>query len=356
MQEYLRRIAGGDYLTQEEAEGAMHLLMRGEADPHAVAGFLVGLRTRGESLDELVGFTRVMREYAVRVDAGDPDAIDLCGTGGDGTGTFNISTAAALIAAGAGVTVAKHGNRSISSSCGSADVLEALGVNVNLDKEGVEACFEAAGMAFIFAPNFHPAMKHVMPIRHRLGVRTFFNILGPLCNPAGVRRQLTGAFDARTAQTMAEILQALDAKHVLSVHSEDGMDEISISATTMIFEYNAAQRNALEAGVTQRNDAGSLEVRQIDPEEFGLRRHGRRDIQGGSADDNARIIARILDGEDGPPSDTALLNAAFALRTSGKYSDVSECFEAARESLDSGAAREVLRRLIEASQKAPRAH
>lgn len=357
MREYLKTIAGGGHLSQAEAEGAMHVLMRGEAKPEHVSAFLLGLRARGESLNELVGFTRVMREYAVDVDAGDPDAIDLCGTGGDSSGTFNISTAASLIAAGAGVTVAKHGNRSVSSSCGSADVLEALGVNVELGKEGVEFCFEKAGIAFIFAPLFHPAMKYVMPVRRSLGVRTFFNILGPLCNPARVRRQLTGAFDIETAQTMAAILEALDAKHVVAVHSDDGMDEISISSETTVFEYNAAdQENGLfeyVGDVQLTEDEVGTKGRQVSPEYFGVGRHLRRDIEGGSSEANARIITQILEGEDGPPREVAVLNAAFALHTSGRFSGIQECLEAARESLDSGAAKRALERLIEASNRAP---
>ena len=226
----------------------MHLLMRGEADPTEAAGLLMGLRARGETLDELVGFTRVMRQYAVHVDLDDPDAIDLCGTGGDSTGTVNISTGAALVCAGAGVTVAKHGNRSVSSKCGSADVLEALGVKVELGKAGVEHCLREVGIAFLFAPYFHPAMRFVMPVRRGLGVRTFFNILGPLCNPAGVRRQLVGAFSPTTAQTMASILAHLDARHIVAVHAADGMDEISLSAETDVFEYRAEMDDTVSGG------------------------------------------------------------------------------------------------------------
>ncbi|HMB90605.1 MAG TPA: anthranilate phosphoribosyltransferase, partial [Rhodothermales bacterium] len=211
MKRFLHILADGETLTQPQAEEAMHLMMQGAAAPEEVAGLLMGLRSRGETLPELVGFTKVMREYAVPVECDDPDAIDLCGTGGDSSGTFNISTAAAFVCAGAGVTVAKHGNRSVSSKCGSADVLDALGVNIELKKEGVERCLDQAGIAFIFAPFFHPAMRFVMPVRKALAVRTFFNILGPLCNPAGVRRQLVGAFTVPIAERMAGILAELDA-------------------------------------------------------------------------------------------------------------------------------------------------
>lgn len=352
MHRFLKIIADGGLLGQTEAEEAMHLLMRGEVEPEEAAAFLIGIRARGESLDELVGFTRVMREYAVEVDSGDPDAIDLCGTGGDSSGTFNISTAAALVCAGAGVTVAKHGNRSVSSSCGSADVLEALGVKVELGKAGVEYCFERAGIAFLFAPYFHPAMRHVMPIRKKLAVRTFFNIVGPLCNPAGVRRQLVGAFSIETAQTIASILEQLDSVHVVAVHSKDGMDEVSISAESTIFEFNAADPEH-EADVQNPEQNLATKGRQVQPEHFGLSRHCVDELQGGSAEDNARILRAVLDGEEGPHRDVVVLNAAFALHTSARFSGIEEGMAAARESIDSGAAREALRKLVEASQEAP---
>lgn len=357
MHEYLKIIADGNALGVEEAEAAMHHMMRGDAEPEEIAAFLVGVRTRGESLNELVGFTKIMRSYAVSVDPGDENAIDLCGTGGDSSGTFNISTAAALVCAGAGVTVAKHGNRSVSSSCGSADVLEALGVKVELGKEGVEYCFEKAGIAFLFAPYFHPAMRHVMPIRKKLGVRTFFNILGPLCNPASVRRQLVGAFSIETAQTMASILENLDAEHVIAVHSEDGMDEVSLSAETTIFEFNTVDKKAdgLEyvGDVELPEERAGTKGRQIRPEDFGLGRYPLDELQGGSAEVNARILNAILDGEEGPKRDVVMLNAAFALQTSGRLSGIDDCLLAAAESIDSGSAKESLRRLIDASNKAP---
>jgi anthranilate phosphoribosyltransferase len=233
---HLHTIANGDPLDRSEAEAVMTQIMDGSARDEHIAALLMGLRTRGETLDELVGFTKTMREFAVSVDPGDSHAIDLCGTGGDGASTFNISTTASLIAAGAGVTVAKHGNRSVSSKSGSADVLETLGVQIDLEKKGVERCLHDAGIAFLFAPFFHPAMRHVMPVRKSLGVRTFFNILGPLCNPAGVTRQIVGAFDTQTAQTMARILAQLDADHIVTLHSDDGMDEVSVSAATTLFE------------------------------------------------------------------------------------------------------------------------
>ena len=365
MNEYLNIIAAGRTLTREEAERALHLIMRGESEAEETAGFLLGLRARGESLDELVGFTKAMREHAVSVDADDQHAIDLCGTGGDASGTFNISTAAALVCAGAGATVAKHGNRSVSSACGSADVLESLGVCVELRKEGVEHCLREAGIAFIFAPFFHPAMKHVMPVRRKLGVRTFFNILGPLCNPAGVRRQLVGAFDVDTARTMARILAELDAEHIVTVHAEDGLDEISLSSSTTLFEYHQTEsRNGrgasvtgasvTDASVTDGSDSDELmfgDGVRITPERFGMVRTSVEHLQGGSAEDNARILASILHGETGPRRDVVVLNSAFALHVSGRFGALEDCLATARESIDSGAAQRCLDILIKSSNE-----
>ena len=342
MQKYLNILAGGGALQSEEAEHAMRLLMEGASEPECTAAFLLGLRTRGESLDELVAFTKIMREFAVPVETGDPDAIDLCGTGGDGTDTFNISTVAAIVCAGAGVTVAKHGNRSVSSKCGSADVLEALGVKTALGKEGVEYCFEKAGMAFLFAPFFHPAMKHVMPVRRKLGVRTFFNILGPLCNPAGVRRQLTGAFDEQTAKVMAAILERLGARHVLAVHARDGLDEISLADETRAFE--AREETPATTGPVER---------LLRPEDIGFTRCSRNALAGGGSDENARIVRAILAGEPGPCRDVVVLNAAHALSVSGKFEHLAACRSAAEESIDSGKAQDTLERLAHASHNAP---
>jgi anthranilate phosphoribosyltransferase len=344
VQEYIEIIANGDPLTRDEAEGAMRQMMSGEAAPEHMAALLMGLRTRGETLDELVGFTKVMREYAVSVECDDPHAIDLCGTGGDGASTFNISTTASLVVAGAGVTVAKHGNRSVSSKSGSADVLEALGVKIDLQKEGVEYCLKEAGISFIFAPYFHPAMKHVMPVRRSLAIRTFFNVLGPLCNPAGVTRQLVGAFNTKTAQRMVRILAQLDADHVLTLHAEDGLDEISISAPTTVFEYDAD--GSPETAVPRS--------REVFPEKHGFDRSAISTLKGGDAEDNAEIMRGILSGKlDGPKRDIVLMNAAYALQTSGRFDDLDACFDAARESIDSGAALTTLDTLAEASQNAP---
>jgi len=341
MQAYLNLIAEGEPLTQDQAEEAMHRMMQGQAEPEHVAAFLMGLRARGETTAELVGFTRVMRAYAVPVRLDDPHAIDLCGTGGDRSGTFNISTAAAFVCAGAGVTVAKHGNRSISSKAGSADVMRALGVEVELGPDGVETCLREAGIAFIYAPLYHPALKHVMPIRRTLGVRTFFNILGPLCNPAGVRRQLVGAFSEEVARSMATILAELDAEQVLAVHAQDGLDEISVAAPTRGFFYSAREQ------ATERD--AYLKPLTIRPEQHGLARFPLDAIRGGTAEDNAALIRRVLDGEWGPHRVVVLLNAAYGLYVSGRFNDLTDCFDAARESIDSGAARAALDRLVAAS-------
>ena len=341
MQKHLNTLAGGGTLQSEEAENAMRLLMEGASEPECTAAFLLGLRARGESLDELVAFTKIMREYAVPVETGDPDAIDLCGTGGDGTDTFNISTVAAIVCAGAGVTVAKHGNRSVSSKCGSADVLEALGVNTALGKEGVEYCFEKAGMAFLFAPFFHPAMKHVMPVRRKLGVRTFFNILGPLCNPGRVRRQLTGAFDEQTANIMASILERLGARRVLAVHARDGLDEISLADETVVFE------------VHEDIPPTDPVKRLVRPEDLGFARCTRNALAGGDRNENARIVRAILAGKPGPRRDVVVLNAAHALSVSGKFEDLAACRSAAEKSIDSGRAQDTLERLAHASHNAP---
>jgi anthranilate phosphoribosyltransferase len=344
MHRYLHILADGGTLSREDASAAMHRMLRGEAEPEEVAGLLMGLRARGETIDELVGFTRVMREYAVTVRCDDPHAIDLCGTGGDSSGTFNISTTAAIVCAGAGVTVAKHGNRSVSSTCGSADVLEALGVNIELRRDGVERCLDEVGLAFLFAPFFHPAMRFVMPVRKTLAVRTFFNVLGPLCNPAGVRRQLVGAFDVDVAQRMASILAHLDAEHILTVHAHDGLDEITLTDETVGFEYDAATHSG-----PPPHPVGI----EIDPEDHGIGRCAMEQLQGGTLERNVAILRDVLSGERGPNRDVVVLNAAYALHTSGRFDDLDACFDASNHSIDSGAALHKLDRLITVSNQRP---
>lgn len=336
MKDYLRVLSEGRTLSEPEAEGAMRLLMHGESTPEETAGFLMGLRSRGETVDELVGFTRVMRSVAVHVDPADTKAIDLCGTGGDQAGTFNISTCVAIVCAGAGATVAKHGNRSVSSRSGSADVLEALGVTTELGKDGVETCLREVGLAFLFAPFFHPAMRYVMPVRRALGVRTFFNILGPLCNPAGVRRQLVGAFDLGVAEQMARILARLGVDHAIVVHSESGLDEIGLDGPTTAFH--------------ARSGSPEIETERIDPQSLGFRLVSQDELRGGSADENARIVDAVLDGEDVPARDVVLINAAYGLLCGGRHGTLAQCLEAAAASIDSGAARNKLTALVEVSR------
>ncbi len=335
----LQLVAEGETLSQAQAESAMHVMLSGEADPAQIAGLLMGLRSRGETLDELTGFTKVMREYAVPVETGGLDPIDLCGTGGDHSGTFNISTAASFVAAGAGVPVAKHGNKGVSSSSGSADVLGALGVRSDLDAAGVTRCLEDAGIAFLFAPQFHPALRHVGPVRRALGVRTFFNILGPLCNPAAVKRQLIGAFSDRVAKQMAQILLRLGSEHVVVVYAHDGLDELSTTSPTTIYQTGS---HAYDGGILEQ---------EVVPERFGLARVSAAALQGGTPEENAEIVRDVLAGKGGPQTDIVLLNAAYALLASGEYADLDACLEAARESVGSGAALGKLEALVEASNK-----
>ncbi len=337
MKPFLTRIAAGEPLSDAEATAALETVMRGEASSEEIAAFLVGLAARGETLEELVAFARVMRQFAVPIPCHDPDAIDLCGTGGDLSGTFNISTAAAFVCAGAGATVVKHGNRSVSSRSGSADVLEAMGLRVDLPAEGVAYCVAKTGFGFAFAPLFHPALRHVMPVRRALGVRTFFNIMGPLCNPAGVTRQIVGAFRAPVAERMARILARTGTRHAFTLHAEDGLDEISLSGPTRLFEVRGET-------VTET---------RFTPESAGFVPQQPETLAGGTAEENARMILDVLGGAAGPPRDVVLLNAAHALVVSGRFSTLADALAAAAESVDSGAALGVLRATRDASHNAP---
>ncbi|MDE2995693.1 MAG: anthranilate phosphoribosyltransferase [Bacteroidota bacterium] len=340
MKTLLTKLAEHEPLTREDTSRAMRLILSGEAAPEQIAAFLLGIRSRGETPDELAGMTSVMREFAVPVVAPE-GAIDIVGTGGDRSGSFNISTTAAFVCAGAGVPVAKHGNRSVSSKCGASDVLAELGVQTELGKEGVEFCLEHAGMAFLFAPFFHPAMRHVAPVRRVLGVRTAFNILGPMCNPAGVKRQLVGAFSWHMAELMTRILQRLGSESIVCVHAEDGMDEISISGQTRVFRFDPEDE--------------SIRDEIINPEQFGLIRADHSAIQGGDAPENARILRDVFNGKPGAPRDIVLLNSAFALMCAGVVGSPEEGISRAAESIDSGKAAGVLADLIRISHEAPRA-
>ena len=322
-------------LTRAEAETAFTALFEGEATPAQVGGFLMALRTRGETVDEIAAAATVMRAKCVKVTA-PPGAMDIVGTGGDGKGTLNISTATALVVAGAGVPVAKHGNRNLSSKSGAADALTELGLNVMVGPDVVERCLAEAGIGFMMAPMHHPAMRHVGPVRIELGTRTLFNVLGPLTNPAGAKRQLTGAFSPALIRPMAEVLAALGSEAAWLVHGADGTDECSIAGTTAVVAL----------------DAGTLREFTLHPEDAGLPVHPFAAILGGTPAENADALRALLDGATGAYRDAVLLNAAAALVVAGKAASLKEGVERARASLDSGAARDRLGILARVTQGA----
>lgn len=328
VRELLNRVIEGDSLSTEEARDLMRRMMDEEITPIQLAAFLVALRAKGETADEVVGFARTMRARARQMAPTVPLA-DTCGTGGDNSGTFNISTVAALILAACGQAVAKHGNRGASSRCGSADVLEAVGVDVSLPPYGVARCIDEANIGFLFAPAFHPAMKFAAVPRRELGVRTVFNLLGPLTNPANPRYQLLGVGSADVLDLMAQSLSKLGVERALVVHSRDGTDEISVSGPTDAREVHG----------------GEVRVREINPEDFGVDRAPAGSLRGGDVADNAAILHEVLDGRRGPHRDAAVVNAAAALYVSGKAGDLRTGAEQAEAALDSGAARETLERL-----------
>ncbi|MBC7229673.1 MAG: anthranilate phosphoribosyltransferase [Actinobacteria bacterium] len=330
--ETIARVVAGERLSREEAYAAMLHLMRGEATDAQIAALLTALRMRGESAQELAGFARAMRDSATAISPSAAPLVDTCGTGGDRLCTFNISTAAALVAAGAGVFVAKHGNRGVSSACGSADVLEALGVNIEMEPGEVQECIETVGIGFLFAPRFHPAMRHVMRARREMGIPTAFNLLGPLANPAGVRSQVLGVGMEGRAPLVAEALAEMGARRAMVVRGEDGMDELSMTSPSRIWEV--------------RN--GEVHDYACDPRELGMEPCTLADLAGGSALENARIIRdEVLAGVKGPRRDAAVLNAAAALVVAGRAGDLEEGVELARRSIDSGAALQVLEKWIE---------
>lgn len=334
--EVIAKVVEGERLSLEEARETMSSLMRGEASDAQIASLLTALRMRGESAQEIAGFARAMRDSATTISPSVAPLVDTCGTGGDGLLTFNISTAAALVAAGAGVYVAKHGNRGVSSPCGSADVLEALGVNIDMEPCEVEECIEKVGIGFLFAPRFHPAMRHVMRARREMGIPTAFNLLGPLVNPAGVRSQVLGVGVAGKAPLLAAALAEMGMERALVVRGEDGMDELSITTVSRIWDVRAE-------GVREY---------VCDPRELGIRPSSLAELAGGSAAENARIIRdEILAGVEGPKRDATLLNAAAALVAAGRADHLSEAMEMARESIDSGAALRVLEKWVEFSSE-----
>jgi len=323
MEDLISRVTSGEVLSREEARQTMLLLMRGEASDAQIAALLTALKMRGETADEIAGFAQGMREAAVTITPAVGPLVDTCGTGGDGLHTFNISTAAAFIAAGAGVYVAKHGNRCVSSSCGSADVLEALGVGIDLEAEEVRECIERTGMGFLFAPSFHPAMRHVMKARREMGIPTTFNLLGPLANPARAEAQVLGVGAREKAPLIAKALAEMGTRRAMVVHGEDGMDELTTTSPTQVWEVVS----------------GKVSHGRLDASELGMPRSSVEELAGGDAEENARLIRdSVLAGEKSPHRDVAVLNAAAAILVAGKASDFREGIALAERSIDSGAA------------------
>ncbi len=313
-------------LARQDAAALARAIIAGELSDAQIAAVCVALRAKGESIDELAGFAETMRAAATKLPVEDDGLIDTCGTGGDDAGTFNISTGAAIVAAAAGCRVAKHGNRSASSRCGSADVLEALGVPVELSPDDAARCLDAVGITFLFAPQYHPGARHAVAARRAIGVRTIFNLIGPLVHPAAVRRQVVGVFDASWLEPFARVLRQLGSRHALVVHSEDGLDEISPAAAT-------------QAVLLREGEMRRLTIR---PEDFGFARCTLADLAGGDADRNAELLRRVLDGEPGPRRDAVVLNAAAAIVVAGRAGTLAEGVQRAIEVIDSGAAKRTL--------------
>jgi len=332
----IEKLVRHEDLTTDEAAQAMREVMEGRAAPGALAGLLAALVMKGERPEEIAGLARTMREHAVALMTPPGDVFDTCGTGGDRSGTFNVSSAAAVVVAACGVKVAKHGNRSVSSRCGSADVFEQLGVNVTASPQVVEQTLRQANIAFFFAPTFHPSMKHAGPIRREMGIRTTFNLLGPLTNPAGATRQIVGVPRPELTQVMARALMLLGAKRAWVVHGAGGIDEISTTGHTKVSECRD----------------GAVHTFFIHPSEFGLPKAAPGDLRGGDAIENAAIIRTMLDGKPGPAREIVLLNAGAALFVAGRTSSVRDGISCAGAAIDSGAARETLDRMVRSSQTA----
>jgi anthranilate phosphoribosyltransferase len=331
---FLAKVAAGASLSREEARSAFDDLLSGEVTPAQAGAFLMALRVRGEALDEIVGAVTAMRGRMLRVDA-PPAAIDIVGTGGDHSGSYNISTLASIIVASCGVPVAKHGNRAASSRSGAADVLAALGVKLGLDPDGLALCLQNAGVCFMFAQAHHASMRHVAPVRVELGTRTLFNLLGPLANPAGVRRQLLGVFSESWLEPLTQVLRELGSERVWTVHGSDGLDEITTTGPTHVV--------ALENGEIRRFT--------VSPEEVGLARARPEDLKGADPEHNARELRAVLDGANSAYRDVAVLNAGAALVVAGKSETLEAGVETAARAIDSGAAKSTLQRLVEVSNR-----
>ena len=335
IKEAIAKVVEKKDLREDEMVSVMREIMEGEATPAQIAAFITALRMKGETVDEITGAARVMREKALKVKTRASVVVDTCGTGGDESFTFNISTAAAFVAAGAGLTVAKHGNRSVSSKSGSADVLKSLGVNIEAEVQKVEECLDSIGIGFLFAPLMHGAMKYAAPVRREIGIRTIFNILGPLTNPAGARYQVLGVYRSELTEVLANVLKNLGSTRAFVVSGNDGLDEMTLTSETKVSELKD----------------GKVKTYSIKPEEFGMTRCKLFELQGGEPDDNARIISAILKGDKGPKRDVVVLNAAAAIVASGMAKDIKEGIKLAEEAIDSGKALEKLEKLIEITNK-----
>lgn len=335
MKQYLQKIIAGENLSMQETAEVFDAIMSGQATQAQVGGILVGLRMKGETVDEIAGGASSMRRHAVFVDCGGLPVVDTCGTGGDGSNTFNISTTAAFVVAGAGVPVAKHGNRAITSKCGSADLLAELGVNIEALPETVENCVREAGIGFLFAPKLHPAMKHAMGPRKELGVRTIFNMLGPLTNPAGAKGQIIGVFSAELTEPFASVLKILGSRRAFIVRGHDGLDEITTTTMTRISELSE----------------GRVRTYDFDPIQYIGEYSSSLDLVGGDPATNAEITRKVLSGEKSPRRDIVCINAAAAIIAGGKARDIKQGWEMAQQSIDSGNAQKALEMLIKVSRE-----
>lgn len=333
IKQLIKKITSNINLTKEETEKLFDILMKGEATDSQIGAVLVGLKMKGETVDEISTAASVMRREAVKLPVSDRSKlVDTCGTGGDKVNTFNVSTITAFVVAGAGAKVAKHGNRSVSSKCGSADIMEALGVNIQMPPEKAAQALEKTGLAFLFAPIYHPAMKNVIKQRREIGIRTIFNLLGPLSNPAGAKFQLMGVYDSNLVEPLTKVLSQLGIERAFVVHGMEGLDEVSITAETVVGELNGDEIN----------------IYKVKPEDFGIKRASLFEIQGGDLEYNLKVALSILEGKDySPKTDFVALNAAFALKVSGIVENIKEGIELAKETIYSKKALEVLQRLRE---------
>ena len=329
MNSYLTKLYRKENLTDAEIQDVMQIIMSGQATQEEMADFLLALRAKGPTIDEITGAARIMNKFALGIKTKHENILDTCGTGGDKRNTFNISTVTALVVAGAGVVVAKHGNRSVSSKCGSADILEAFGVNLNLSEEQLGKCLDEVGLAFLFAQKLHPAMKNLATVRKELGVETIFNILGPLTNPAKATHQMMGVYSRELVEPLAHVLKNLGLKKALVVHGNDGLDEITTTSKTFISEFNGEEIISYD----------------ISPEEVGLNLARIEDLQGGDLKKNVEIVEEILGGEVGPKRDIVIFNAAYAFYIVDKVKNISEGICLAQESIDSGKAKAKLEEL-----------